>query len=38
MNMATKTIEAELLELEQRYWQALKDQDVGRRAGAAPAR
>jgi ketosteroid isomerase-like protein len=26
--MATKTIEAELLELEQRYWQAIKDQDV----------
>jgi ketosteroid isomerase-like protein len=26
--MATKTIEAELLDLEKRYWQALKDQDV----------
>jgi ketosteroid isomerase-like protein len=26
--MATKTIEAEVLELEKRYWQALKDQDV----------
>jgi uncharacterized protein (TIGR02246 family) len=26
--MATKTIEAELLDLEQRYWQAIKDQDV----------
>ncbi len=26
--MATKTIEAELLELEQRYWQAIQDRDV----------
>jgi hypothetical protein len=26
--MATTTIEAELLDLEKRYWQALKDQDV----------
>jgi uncharacterized protein (TIGR02246 family) len=26
--MATKTIEAEVLDLEKRYWQALKDQDV----------
>ena len=26
--MATLTIEAELLDLEKRYWQALKDQDV----------
>jgi hypothetical protein len=26
--MATKTIETELLELEKRYWQAIKDQDV----------
>jgi Domain of unknown function (DUF4440) len=26
--MTTKTIEAELLDLEKRYWQALKDQDV----------
>ena len=26
--MTTQTIEAELLELEKRYWQALKDQDV----------
>jgi hypothetical protein len=26
--MGTKTIEAELLELEKRYWQALKDTDV----------
>jgi ketosteroid isomerase-like protein len=26
--MGSKTIEAELLELEQRYWQALKDRDV----------
>jgi uncharacterized protein (TIGR02246 family) len=26
--MGTKTIEAELLELEKRYWQALKDRDV----------
>ena len=26
--MATRTIEAELLALESRYWQALKDQDV----------
>jgi hypothetical protein len=26
--MGTKTIEAELLELEKRYWQALKDGDV----------
>jgi uncharacterized protein (TIGR02246 family) len=26
--MATKTIEAELLDLEKRYWQAIKDQDV----------
>jgi hypothetical protein len=26
--MGTKTIEAELLELEKRYWQALKDSDV----------
>lgn len=28
MATKTKTIETELLELEQRYWQALKDQDV----------
>ncbi|MGH7518378.1 MAG: nuclear transport factor 2 family protein, partial [Gemmatimonadales bacterium] len=28
VNMATKTIEAELLDLEKRYWQAIKDQDV----------
>jgi hypothetical protein len=28
VNMATTTIEAELLDLEKRYWQALKDQDV----------
>ena len=26
--MATQTIEAEMLELEQRFWQALKDMDV----------
>lgn len=26
--MATTTIEAELLDLENRYWQAIKDQDV----------
>ena len=26
--MATKTIEAELLELERRYWQAIQDRDV----------
>lgn len=26
--MATQTIEAEVLELEQRFWQALKDMDV----------
>lgn len=26
--MATTTIEAELLDLEKRYWQAIKDQDV----------
>jgi uncharacterized protein (TIGR02246 family) len=26
--MRTKTVEAELLDLEKRYWQALKDQDV----------
>jgi uncharacterized protein (TIGR02246 family) len=26
--MATKTIETELLELEKRYWQAMKDNDV----------
>jgi hypothetical protein len=26
--MATRTIEAELLDLERRYWQALKDRDV----------
>jgi uncharacterized protein (TIGR02246 family) len=26
--MATATIEAEVLDLEKRYWQALKDQDV----------
>ena len=26
--MATKAIEAELLDLEKRYWQAIKDQDV----------
>jgi hypothetical protein len=26
--MATQTIEAELLDLEKRYWQAIKDQDV----------
>jgi ketosteroid isomerase-like protein len=26
--MATMTIEAELLDLEKRYWQAIKDQDV----------
>jgi hypothetical protein len=26
--MGTKTVEAELLDLEKRYWQALKDQDV----------
>jgi uncharacterized protein (TIGR02246 family) len=26
--MATKTIEAELLDLEKRYWQAIQDQDV----------
>jgi uncharacterized protein (TIGR02246 family) len=26
--MGTKTIEAELLELEKRYWQAIKDRDV----------
>jgi len=26
--MATKTIKAELLDLEKRYWQAMKDQDV----------
>lgn len=27
--MTTQTIEAEVLELENRYWQALKDQDAG---------
>lgn len=26
--MTTKTVEAELLELEKRYWQAIKDRDV----------
>jgi hypothetical protein len=26
--MGTQTIEAELLDLEKRYWQAIKDQDV----------
>jgi uncharacterized protein (TIGR02246 family) len=26
--MATQTVEAELLDLEKRYWQAIKDQDV----------
>ncbi len=26
--MATRTIEAELLDLERRYWQAIQDQDV----------
>lgn len=28
MATATKTVEAELLELEKRFWQALKDQDA----------
>jgi hypothetical protein len=28
VSMATKTIEAELLDLEKRYWQAIQDQDV----------
>jgi hypothetical protein len=37
--MATKTIEAELLDLEKRYWQAMKDQCAGapRRLKAGPA-